>query len=105
MEPIFTYNQVVHLNSELREKELPYRINFKDETVIGIEELGICACIGKDGLMRDAVQDFLTEKGFPFDFRRMEWSCISANGGGSAKKPNRPFRLSCLLDTAIGLWR
>jgi len=68
MERIFTYNQVVHLNSELREKELPYRINFKDETVIGIEELGICACIGKDGLMRNAVQDFFDREGLSVRF-------------------------------------
>ncbi len=63
MKQAFTYNQVVHLNAELREKELPYRINFKDETIIGIEELGICACIGKDGAMREAVRSFFDREG------------------------------------------
>ena len=68
MKQAFTYNQVVHLNAELREKELPYRVTFKDETIIGIEELGICACIGKDGPMREAVRDFFDREGLQIRF-------------------------------------
>ena len=58
METGFTYNQIAHLNAELREKDLPYKINYKDERIAGIQELGICASIGKEEPLQAAVREF-----------------------------------------------
>ena len=58
----FTYNHMIHLNSYLREKDLAYRVNYKDEDTAGIEPLGMCATIGKDDLVRDAIRDFFQKK-------------------------------------------
>lgn len=53
-----TYNQIAHLNVELRERDLPYKINYRDERIAGIQELGICASIGKEEPLRAAVREF-----------------------------------------------
>ncbi len=58
----FTYDHMIHLNSLFREKDIPYRVNYKDENMAGLEGLGICACIGKDDLVREIVRDFFAEE-------------------------------------------
>ena len=68
MEKEFTYDQIVHLNAELREKDIPYRINFKDEKMAGVLELGICAATGKEPLMREAVGDYFARQGMSVEF-------------------------------------
>ncbi len=68
MEKEFTYNQIVHLNSLLQELGLAYRAEFKDERTAGIQELGICACIGREGEMRQAVKGFFEKEGIPVAF-------------------------------------
>lgn len=68
MENEFTYNQIVHLNAELREREIPYRINFKDGMVAGVQELGICAATGKEHLVREAVADYFRREGMRVEF-------------------------------------
>ena len=68
MEKEFTYDQIVHLNAELREKDIPYRINFKDEKMAGVQELGICAATGKEPLMREAVGDYFARQGMTVEF-------------------------------------
>lgn len=68
MKQEFTYNQMVHLNAELREKGIPYRLNFKDEKMAGIQELGICAATGKESLMREAVAEYFARQGMTVEF-------------------------------------
>ena len=68
MEKEFTYDQIVHLNAELRAKDIPYRINFKDEKMAGVQELGICAATGKEPLMREAVGDYFARQGMTVEF-------------------------------------
>lgn len=58
----FTYNHMIHLNSHLRDKDLAYRVNYKDEDTAGVEPLGICATIGKDDLVREVIRDFFAEE-------------------------------------------
>ena len=58
----FTYNHMIHLNSHLRDKDLAYRVNYKDEDTAGVEPLGICATIGKDDLAREVIRDFFAEE-------------------------------------------
>ena len=64
----FTYNHVFHLNSYMKEKDLPYRVNFKDEKTMGLEGLGICACTGKDDLAQEAVKEFFENEGIDIIF-------------------------------------
>ena len=80
----FTYDQAVHLNSELREQELPYRIDYRDENILGIEPLGLCACIGREDALRDTVNRF-------FETEEQE-IFYSADGMRIyAKKPEEPL--------------
>ena len=64
----FTYNQIAHLNAELRERDLPYKINYRDRTTAGIQELGVCASIGKEEPMRAAVREFFQREGMAVEF-------------------------------------
>lgn len=64
----FTYNHTFHLNSYMKEKDLPYRVNFKDEKTMGLEGLGICACTGKDDLAQEAVREFFENEGIDIIF-------------------------------------
>ena len=64
----FTYNQIAHLNAELRERDLPYKINYRDWTTAGIQELGVCASIGKEEPLRSAVREFFQREGMAVEF-------------------------------------
>ncbi len=62
------YNQIAHLNAELRERDLPYKINYRDRTTAGIQELGVCASIGKEEPLRVAVREFFQREGMAVEF-------------------------------------
>lgn len=64
----FTYNRIVHLNAALREKELPYRIDYRDEHTAGIWPLGICASIGREEEMRAEIRNFFRKEGVDIFF-------------------------------------
>ncbi len=59
----FTYNQIAHLNAELRERDLPYKINYRDRTTAGIQELGVCASIGKEGTSAGCSTGIFSKRG------------------------------------------
>ena len=69
----FTYNQIEHLNAELRERDLPYKINYRDRTTAGIQELGVCASIGKRNLCGLQYGNFFKEREWRWNFRRADW--------------------------------
>ena len=64
----FTYNQIAHLNAALHEQRLPYRISFHDAETAVVEPLGFCACDGKEGMLKAAIEAFFEKEGMTVTF-------------------------------------
>ena len=63
----FTYNQIAHLNAALHEQRLPYRISFHDAETAVVEPLGFCACDGKEGMLKAAIEAFFENSTLPYE--------------------------------------
>ena len=85
----FTYNQIAHLNAALHEQRLPYRISFHDAETAVVEPLGFCACDGKEGMLKAAIEAFFEKEGMTVTFSDhceiISPGCRTVETGGNGK--------------------
>ena len=75
-----TFNQIVHLNAVLEEKDLPYHIDYVDGQVAGIEGYSSCACSGKENLVKDEITQFFKKEGMNVNFSSDGYTFTTTKG-------------------------
>lgn len=68
-----TYNIVAHVNAKLKERQVPYKIQFGNGSTAFIEPLGICACQGKEEIFATVVTEAFKEYGFVAEIKLTEF--------------------------------
>lgn len=66
-----SFNEIINCNAMLQEKKLYFKVHLQDscgKQMCWIEQMGNCACEGKEEAMRAAVEEYFRKQGIKIVF-------------------------------------